>query len=234
MGISAVLLARGGSKRIPRKNIQPFRGRPLLGWPLAAAREWGRFERIIISTDCAQIETSAVALGAETLGLRDAGTATDTATTTEALQEVLGRLQVMGHEPEWLCCLYGSAAFVTSSLLEDAYAKLQAGWDTVFPVIRFSHPIWRALRRDDDGTTGFIWPENAATRTQDLPVSYHDAGQFYMFRTSVLKHTGSILGGRTATIELPEHACHDIDSLTDLAVAEIKHAAMPAFTGISR
>jgi N-acylneuraminate cytidylyltransferase len=226
---SAVVLARGGSKRIPRKNAKPFRGRPLLCWPAQAALDWGQFDQVWISTDCPEIEALALDLGLQTLGLRSPQAASDSASTTQALTECVQTLARLGPLPEHLCAIYASAAFLTPSLLSAAAAKLNEGpFDLVFPVIRYSHPIWRALERDGAGQTAFVWPEHALSRTQDLPVAYHDAGQFYFFRTRTLLETGSLMGGRTATLELPETQCHDIDSLIDWEVAELKHERLAA------
>lgn len=231
-GMSAILLARGGSKRIPRKNAKLFRGRPLLAWPAQAALDWGQFDRVLISTDCPDIESLARDVGVQSLGLRSPQAASDTATTTQALLECLDGLARQGPLPEYLCAIYASAAFLTPAHLDAALVALQQGdVDLVFPVIRFSHPIWRALQRDEAGLTCFVWPEHASTRSQDLPVAFHDAGQFYFFRTQTLVETGSLMGGRTATLEVPETQCHDIDNLVDWELAEIKHAHRATMAG---
>lgn len=224
-GISAILLARGGSKRIPGKNAKLFRGRPLLAWPAQAALDWQQFDRVLISTDCPKIENMALEMGLQSLGLRSEQAASDTATTTQALMECLDLLAQQGPLPEYICAIYASAAFLTPAQLDAARAQLQQErFDLVFPVVRFSHPIWRALQRDPAGLTRFVWPEHASTRTQDLPAAFHDAGQFYFFRTDTLLQTGSLMGGRTGTLELPETHCHDIDNLVDWELAETKHA----------
>ena len=231
-GMSAILLARGGSKRIPRKNAKLFRGRPLLTWPAQAALDWGQFDRVLISTDCPDIEALALDVGLQSLGLRSSQAASDKATTTQALLECLDGLAQQGPLPEYLCAIYASAAFVTPDQLGAALTQLRQGHvDLVFPVIRFSHPIWRALERDEAGLTSFVWPEHASTRSQDLPVAFHDAGQFYFFRTQTLLETGSLMGGRTATLEVPETQCHDIDNLVDWELAEIKHEHRAARAG---
>jgi len=229
MRLAAIVLARGGSQRIPRKNARPFRGRPLIAWPTTAARDWGRFEKVWVSTDCPDIEALAMGLGAESLGLRSSEAASHTASTNQALKECLERLAERGPLPDAVCCLYGSAAFVTPVHLQAALDTLVAGpFDLVFPVLRFGYPIWRALARDEAGQTGFVWPEHALTRSQDLPAAFHDAGQFYLFRPQVLLQTGALTGGRTGSIELPETHCHDIDNLVDWEMAEIKHARLTA------
>lgn len=225
MSIAAIILARAGSKRIPKKNIKSFRGQPLLAWPTRAALAWGQFDRVLISTDSEDIAALAASLGAENPGLRPAATASDTATTSEALLECAHRLQQEDRLPDYLCCIYGSSAFIDSMMLSAAFDKLRnEHFDTVFPVVRFSYPIWRSLQRSAEGETTFVWPEHTQTRSQDLPVAYHDAGQFYIVRSTMLLKTGSILGGRTGSIELAESQCHDIDTFSDWEIAEIKHS----------
>lgn len=230
--MSAIVLARGGSKRIPRKNAKLFRGRPLLAWPAKAAMDWGKFDRVYISTDCPEIEALGCEMGLHSLGLRSAQAASDNATTTQALIECMTALSQQGNLPTYLCAIYASAAFLTPAHLTLGLEPLQQDkTDLVFPVVRFSHPIWRAMKRDEAGLTSFVWPEHASTRSQDLPVAFHDAGQFYFFRTQTLLETGSLMGGRTATLEVPETQCHDIDNLVDWELAEIKHEHRAARAG---
>jgi N-acylneuraminate cytidylyltransferase len=233
MNTVAIILARGGSKRIPRKNLREFRGRPLLAWPVKAALEWSGFQRVFVSTDCLETERLACAVGAESLGLRSAGAASDTAGTNEAVLECLQRIRSSGHTPRYACAIYATAAFVQPSFFMTARNMLEEGnLDLVFPAVRFSYPIWRALRRDEHGgTTSFIWPNYAETRSQDLPAAFHDAGQFYFFRTESLLNTGKLTSGRTATFEVPETHCHDIDNPVDFEMAEIKHARL--YPGVS-
>jgi pseudaminic acid cytidylyltransferase len=225
MSVTAIILARAGSKRIPHKNTRSFRGKPLLAWPTRAALAWGQFDRVLISTDSEDIAALAASLGAEHTGLRKDTTASDTATTSEALLECAHRLQKEDRLPDYLCCIYGSAAFIDSTMLWTAFDKLKnENFDTVFPVVRFAYPIWRSLRRSSEGETTFIWPEHTQSRSQDLPVAYHDAGQFYIVRSAMLLKTGSIIGGRTGSIELAESECHDIDTFSDWEIAEMKHS----------
>ncbi|MBM3363070.1 MAG: acylneuraminate cytidylyltransferase family protein [Betaproteobacteria bacterium] len=228
MNSIAIVLARGGSKRIPGKNLRTFRGQPLLAWPIKAALAWPGFTRVFISTDCPETESLACGLGAQSLGLRSAVASSDTAGTNEAVLECLQRIGASGPTPRYACALYATAAFVQSNHFLTASTMLEeADFDLVFPVVRFSYPIWRALSEDrPGGTTSFIWPEYAETRSQDLPPALHDAGQFYFFRTENFLNTGKLTSGRTGTFEVPETHCHDIDNPIDLEVAEIKHSRL--------
>jgi N-acylneuraminate cytidylyltransferase len=225
MSIIAVILARAGSKRIPQKNIKAFCGEPLLSWPIKAAKQWGQFQEIMISTDSTEIEDFAKRLGATSYGLRSEKAANDTATTEEALIDALNQAYPSDSTPEFACCIYGSAAFVTSELLNSAYEMLATGeFDTVFPVIQSSKSIWRALRRAPTGNTQFIWTEHSRARSQDLEETYHDAGQFYMFRVEPFLTSKSLLSDRVGTIPVRELDCHDIDTLEDFRLAELKYS----------
>jgi pseudaminic acid cytidylyltransferase len=225
MSIIAVILARAGSKRIPQKNTKIFSGEPLLSWPIKAAKRWGQFQEIMISTDSNEIADFAKGLGATCYGLRSEKAANDTATTEEALIDALNQTHLSDSTPEFACCIYGSAAFVTSELLNSAYEMLTNGeFDTVFPVIRSSKSIWRALRRAPTGNTQFIWTEHSRARSQDLEETYHDAGQFYMFRIEPFLTRKSLLSDRVGTIPVGELYCHDIDTLDDFRLAELKYS----------
>jgi pseudaminic acid cytidylyltransferase len=228
MSTIAIILARGGSKRIPRKNLHEFRGQPLLAWPIKAALSWPGFKRVFVSTDCLETEGLACALGAESLGLRSAFTSSDTAGTNEAVLECLQRVRASGPTPHYACAIYATAAFAQPNHFLTAHNMLEeANLDLVFPVVRFSYPIWRALSEpQSEGATSFIWPEYAEIRSQDLPSAFHDAGQFYFFRTEKFLTTGKLTSGRTGTFEVPETHCHDIDNPIDLEVAEIKHSRL--------
>lgn len=227
MSIAAIILARGGSKRIPDKNIRQFRGRPLLAWPIEAALSWGEFDSVVISTDSMKIADIACSLGAKNLGLRSEVGASDNATTAEGILETIEMIKYSGANPKYICCIYGSAAFVTPAMLRSCYKKIiEENFDTVFPVLNFSYPIWRAMQRDESGATNFIWPENALARSQDIRPAFHDAGQFYIVKTEMLIKTRSLLGGKTGSIEIAETDCHDIDTLIDWEIAEIKHSRL--------
>lgn len=220
----AIILARGGSKRIPRKNIRLFRGRPILAWPLRAALQSELFDVVMVSTDDAEIAEIARSMGASVPFMRSSETASDMATTPAALLEVLDTYAAQGARFDLACCLYPTAPFVTAELLRDGYdALVRSAFDVIIPVAPFSYPIWRSLKRDDAGRIELNWPENLNRRSQDLAPAYHDVGQFYWFRTEALARDRVLMGPNTGSIVLPESQVQDIDNEVDWAIAELKH-----------
>lgn len=220
----AIFPARGGSKRIPRKNIRPFRGRPMLAWPLEAAIGSGAFDAVMVSTDDPEIAETARTLGAEVPFLRSAATSNDHATTPEVLIEVLARYADAGKRFELACCIYPTAPFIKAADLVDGRKRLlDSTFDVVMPVTAFSYPIWRSLRLDETGRVALNFPENLHARSQDLPPAYHDAGQWYWFRTDALLRDGVLMGPNTGSVVLPATRVQDIDTEEDWALAELKH-----------
>jgi N-acylneuraminate cytidylyltransferase len=224
MSAVAIITARGGSKRIPRKNIRRFRGKPMLAWPLEAALTSGLFDEVMVSTDDAEIAEIAVQYGAVVPFLRSPRTADDFATTSDVLVEVLAAYRSRGRSFETACCIYPSAPFITAKALTEASARLQEGpFDVVMPVTAFGYTIWRSLRRDESGRIELNWPENLNRRSQDLLPAYHDAGQFYWFRVEPFLRDRVLMGSNTGAILLPETHVQDIDNESDWAMAEFKH-----------
>jgi pseudaminic acid cytidylyltransferase len=220
----AIITARGGSKRIPRKNLRPFLGKPIIAYSIAAAIESGLFDEVMVSTDDAEIADVSRALGAAVPFMRSAKTSDDFATTADVLHEVIDDYAARGVMPDHACCIYPTAPFVTAEKLRRAYALLdERGADTVLPIARFSFPIWRSFRMEGDRVF-YNWPEHAPRRSQDLPPAFQDTGQFYFFRPAVLKRTGLLITENTVGIEVPEMEAQDIDSEEDWALAEIKYA----------
>ncbi|MEM7615665.1 MAG: pseudaminic acid cytidylyltransferase [Pseudomonadota bacterium] len=223
----AIIPARGGSKRIPRKNIRPFRGKPILAWSIEAALTCGLFEEVMVSTDDAEIAEVARAHGAKTPFLRRPETSDDHATTADVLLEVLADYADAGATFEQACCLYPTAPFVRAQALTDGLATLEAsGFDAVFPVARFDYPIWRSLKMSDSGQVTLNFPENLNARSQDLPPAFHDAGQWYWFRTAAFLRDKVLMGPNTGAVELPSTLVQDIDTPEDWALAELKHERM--------
>lgn len=221
----AVIPARGGSKRIPRKNIRAFCGQPMIAWSIRAAAGSGCFDRVIISTDDAEIADVARGLGAEVPFLRPAELSDDHATT----------IDVMRHAALWLgsdaplCCLYATAPFVRAADLQAGKALLESGaWDYAFPVTGFEFPIQRALRRAADGTVAMFDPQYERTRSQDLEEACHDVGQFYWGRAEAWREGRSVYGPRSTTLTLPRHRVQDIDTPEDWLRAELMFAALEA------
>jgi pseudaminic acid cytidylyltransferase len=214
----AIVPARGGSKRIARKNVRPFAGRPMIAHALAAARDAGVFERIVVSTDDDEIAEVAVREGAEVPFRRSADLSDDAAATVPVIADALRRLGCPPTDP--VCCLYPGVPLLEPIDLARGLAVLEAGGcDYVFPVTAFESAVQRALRRGADGRTQPMYPQHAGTRTQDLEPAFHDAGQFYWGRAAVW-----LAGGhpheRARTILLPRSRVVDIDTPDDWIVAE--------------
>lgn len=220
----AVIPARGGSKRIPRKNIRPFLGRPILAYSIEAARESGLFDQVMVSTDDKEIAIQAVKLGASVPFYRNLDTASDTATTLDALKEVIQTYAASGEVFDELCCIYATSPFVTANLLRRGLARLQDGdFDCVFPALRYSFPIQRAIALDADRRMRLLNPEHLHTRSQDLEPAYHDAGMFYWFRPEPVLAAGKLWTDNTGCLVIGELEAHDIDTEEDWEVAEFKY-----------
>ena len=177
-----VIPARGGSKRIPRKNIRPFHGRPIIGWSIEVARDSGLFGRIVVSTDDPEIAEIASAAGAEVPFVRPADLATDQAATVPVIAQAVAALAVAPDTP--VCCLYATAPFLRADDLAEGLRLLQAGASYAMAVTRFDYPIQRALRRGADGAVAMMDPALMQVRSQDLEPAWHDAGQFYWARAA--------------------------------------------------
>ncbi len=176
----AVIPARGGSKRIPKKNIKLFCGKPMIAWSITAARQSGLFSRILVSTDDPEIADIAKAWGAEVPFIRPAALANDTAATQPVIAHALQWCKTQDLAPQHVCCIYPCAPLLEPRDLIAGLALLvssNAGF--VYPVTEFAHPVQRALRRLPDGHMQFLEPGNELARTQDLETTYHDCGQFY-------------------------------------------------------
>jgi len=219
----AVIPARGGSKRIPRKNVKPFLGQPILKYSLDAARAAGIFDEVMVSSDDPEILELARALGASVPFTRSAETAGDLATTAAVILEVLDAYQQRGQRFDLVCCLYPTAPLIRTRRLLEAWALLdETGADCALTVTRFSFPIWRAFRVDD-GRVRFEWPENAIRRSQDLPPAYHDCGQFYFLNVPAFRRHQCLIMPHTVPVVVPESETQDIDTDEDWTLAELKY-----------
>jgi N-acylneuraminate cytidylyltransferase len=219
----AIITARGGSKRIPRKNIKDFLGKPIIAYSIEAALSAGCFDEVMVSTDDLEIAEVARKCGAITPFMRSQKTSGDFATTADVLTEVLEEYRKNGQDFTYACCIYPTAPFVTAKKLIAAYKTLlEHDADATFPVVRFGYPILRALKVED-GKLQMIWPEYMDTRSQDLQPAYHDSGQFYWFNAERFRVTKRIFTECTYPIEVPESEVQDIDTLEDWKVAEIKY-----------
>lgn len=220
----AIIPARGGSKRIPRKNVRPFMGRPIIAYSIEAAMESGVFDEVMVSTDDAEIAEVAAGYGASVPFMRSADTANDYATTADVIREVLKCYAEIGREFDAFACIYATAPFVTPGRLREAFARIgDGGIDSAFAVVPFSYPVWRGLVDSPGGRVVMQWPEYRDSRSQDLPAVYHDAGQFYVSTVGGFERNGSLWGDNTAPIVLSELEVQDLDTDTDWALAEMKY-----------
>ena len=219
----AIIPARGGSKRIPRKNIRDFLGKPIIAYSIEAALASGLFDEVMVSTDDNEIAEVARQYGAKVPFLRSENASSDYATTAQVLEEVLGSYSAAGQMFDIACCLYPTAPFVSGELLGAGFAKLvSGGHNSVFPVLRYSYPIWRSLKIEE-GRAVLNWPEFLNSRSQDLPAAFHDAGQFYWFQVKAFAEHKVLFTDNSGILELSEMQVQDIDTETDWKLAELKY-----------
>lgn len=222
----AIITARGGSKRIPKKNIKEFNGRPIIEYSIEAAIESGLFAEVMVSTDSEEIAAIARAAGAKVPFMRSDENATDSATTAQVIAEVLEKYDYMGWGFDTVCCIYPTAPFVTAEKLKRAVELLESsGTDTVVPVVRYSFPPQRGFVIRE-GLTVMKEPENALVRSQDLEPMFHDCGQFYCMNVDSFMEKRAIFTDNTMSIEMPETEVQDIDNETDWKMAELKFSMM--------
>ena len=218
-----IITARGGSKRIPRKNIKAFCGKPIIAYSIEAALNSRLFDEVMVSTDDLEIAEIGQHYGATVPFMRSTKNSDDFATTADVLQEVVERYQKDGGIPQWICCLYPTAPFVTPEKLCAARELMLDGADSVMAITSFSYPPQRGMR-EQDGKLQPWFPECERMRSQDLPTIYHDCGQFYFLETSVLDG-GSVVGDSFKGY-VPELEVQDIDNLSDWKIAEMKYTLM--------
>lgn len=222
----AIITARGGSKRIPRKNIKEFNGEPIIAYSIRAALQSGLFDTVMVSTDDEEIAEISKRYGAEIPFYRSAYTAGDHATTNDVLLEVLEEYERRGQSFDVAACLYPTAPFVTAEKLRDGVRQLEASdADTLIPVVAFSYPPQRAMVVENDRLV-FKYPEYLDSRSQDLQPHYHDAGQFYIFRTEAFRRNRRLMVGNILPMIVSEMEVQDIDNETDWKLAEIKYGMM--------
>ena len=220
----ALIPARGGSKRIPRKNIRPFRGRPMLAWVIEAAQASGCFDHIWVSTDDEEIAEVATCHGAEVPFQRPVHLANDQATTQSVVLHALQWCEQQKLPVETICCLYATAPFVQPRDLAEAARLLeQAPTESfVFAATSFPFPIQRAIRIDSKGHSSMFQPEHFNSRSQDLEEAYHDAGQFYWGRTEAWANSHNLFEEGLPLL-LPRWRVQDIDTEEDWLRAELLH-----------
>lgn len=223
MGNICIIPARGGSKRIPRKNIKSFLGKPIIAYSIQAAIDSGLFDEIMVSTDDKEIAEIAKQYGAKVPFLRSPKNSDDFATTFDVIEEVINAYKANGMEFDNLCCLYSCAPFVNGQTLNSGVKLLtESRFDTVFPILAFSFPIQRALS-ESEGKITMIQEEHLTTRSQDLEERFHDAGQFYWCRTKAVMKSRKLLTSNTGGLVISELEAQDIDTETDWKLAELKY-----------
>ena len=225
----AVIPARGGSKRIPRKNVRPFAGKPIIAHSIDAARACGLFDQVVVSTDDEEIARVAREHGAQTPFMRPAGLSDDHTGTNAVVSHAIGWFGERGTLPDQVCCIYATAPFVQPRYLAEGLDRLVAsGKSFAFSVTSFAFPIQRALRIDAEGSVQPIWPENIARRSQDLEETFHDAGQFYWGTARAFLDDVVLYSSASVPVVLPRHLVQDIDTEEDWARAELMFSALTA------
>ncbi|WP_299900403.1 pseudaminic acid cytidylyltransferase [uncultured Aquimarina sp.] len=223
MSSLAIIPARGGSKRIPGKNIKPFLGKPIIAYSIEAAIDSGLFEEVMVSTDNPEIAQIARECGAEVPFLRSKNNADDFATIADVVSEVIDAYNAKGREFDKICCILPTAPFVNSKKLKIGLKELVSKkLDSVFPVIPFSYPIQRSLEFVGDNIN-MVWQKYLTTRSQDLPTRFHDSGQYYWVKTQAFLKEKALFLRNSGAIVISEIEAQDIDTETDWKLAEVKY-----------
>ena len=222
----AIIPARGGSKRIPRKNIKNFCGKPIIGYSINAALATELFDRVIVSTDDDEIADTAVALGAEVPFRRPKALSDDFTGTNAVVKHAIEWLNENGTSVEYVCCIYATAPFLLPGLLHEGYEKLlNSNKLFAFSVTTFPFPIQRALLINQSGLIEAFYPENIDKRSQDMKEAYHDAGQFYWGLAEGFTSNAVLFSTASVPIIVPRHLVQDIDTMEDWQRAELMYKA---------
>ncbi len=223
----AIITARGGSKRIPNKNIREFCGKPIIAYSIEAALKSKLFENVMVSTDSEEIAKVGNMYGASVPFMRSKKTSDDYADTTDVLNEVIDMYKKQGIWFDMFCCIYPTAPFITAEKLCQSFKILQEkDVNNVIPMIPFSFPPQRGMRLKESGYIEPIDVQGANSRSQDLPTIYHDCGQFYWIKTEAYLRNDDILNNYTKPFIVSETEVQDIDNETDWRLAEIKYKFM--------
>jgi len=222
----AIIPARGGSKRIPRKNIKDFHGKPMIAWSIEAAKQSGLFDKIVVSTDDYEIATISKSYGADVPFMRPMTLADDHTPTVPVIAQGISALADCGVFPDFICCIYPCAPFLRSDDLVAGLTLLQeSGSNFAYPVAEYAHPVQRSLLRSENGKMEFLYPEYELTRTQDLPPTFHDVGQFYWGRTGAWSAQRR-MHSEGAGLVVPHWRVVDIDTIDDWQRAEMLFALL--------
>lgn len=220
----AIITARGGSKRIPRKNIKLFLGKPIIAYSIEAALKSELFDEVMVSTDDAEIAEIAQEFGAKVPFMRGAENSDDYSGTADVIYEVLSSYNKMGTSFDYACCIYPTAPLISSKDIVKSFRLMQEhSYETVFPIVVYSYPIQRALMINKCGKVEMIRPENMKKRSQELEQSYHDAGQFYWLGVKSFINGRLLFSNNTGPYILDEFKVQDIDNDADWLMAELKY-----------
>ena len=218
----AVIPARGGSKRIPKKNLKLFLGKPIIAYSIEAALNSGIFERVIVSTDSEEIAETALDYGAEIPFIRPENLSDDFSGTHEVVGHAVKWLEQEQYHINYVCCIYATVPMIQVRDIKDGLDLIKTNkWNSVIAATSFNYPIFRSFERLTSGGLKMVFPEHYSSRSQDLPEIYHDAGQFYWGRPEVWKQKPTKFDDKTAIIELPTYRVQDIDTQEDWRRAEI-------------
>jgi len=222
MSAIAIIPARGGSKRIPRKNVRPFCGKPMIAWPIEAVFAAGVFDAVVVSTDDEEIAAVAKSLGAEVPFVRPAELCDDHAATMPVIAHAIRWWEEHRDALEYCCCVYATAPFLQPDYLRKGLGILREKPEAefAFSVTSYAFPVFRALQITDSGRVKMFWPENELKRSQDLPEAWHDAGQFYWGRKNAFLEKKGVFTAKSYPVILPRHLVQDIDTHEDWDRAE--------------
>ncbi|NVO03008.1 MAG: pseudaminic acid cytidylyltransferase [Bacteroidetes bacterium] len=220
--VLAIIPARGGSKRIPQKNIKAFLGKPIISYSILTAIESNIFDEIMVSTDDNALAEIAVEYGGSVPFMRSEKNANDHAHIADVISEVLDCYKGIGKEFDYFCVIFATAPFITAERLKQGFELMvKKGFDSVFPVLKYSYPIQRALKIEGEKLS-MINPENYEKRSQDLPSSFHDSGQFYWMSVKEFNLQKTLFSKNAGAIILSEMEVQDIDTPEDWEIAELK------------
>jgi N-acylneuraminate cytidylyltransferase len=220
----AIIPARGGSKRIPGKNIKSFLGKPIISYSIEAAIKSNLFDEVMVSTDNNEIAEMSIKFGAKVPFFRSKLNSNDYATTYDVIDEVCNQYFKMGRKIDNVCCIYACAPFINESKLNESFELMTSNqYDSIIPIMPFGFPIQRALKIEENSRVSYMDSIYSLTRSQDLEKFYHDAGQFYWINNLILEHKKTILTDNTGYYLLNELEGQDIDSEVDWKLAELKY-----------
>ena len=218
----AVIPARGGSKRIPHKNIKEFCGKPIIAWSIEVAKQSKLFDHILVSTDDKEIAEVAKSYGAEVPFMRPVELSNDHAGTTEVMAHAVSWMREQGWQVNTICCIYATSVFLTVDDLEKGFDVLNTGgWQYTFSATDFEYPIFRSIKKRFDGGVEMFFPEHFESRSQDLPIAYHDAAQFYWGKPDAWINNLKMFTHHSFPVIIPRWRVQDIDTEDDWKRAEL-------------